>query len=75
MHLPSVPGIGGGNIGIITHESVSFYMFWHSLLRRRNGYKHAEMRVIFMPKREYGSKLCAAGDTDENGQVTRETLS
>ena len=37
MHLPSVPGIGGGNIGIITHESVSFYMFWHSLLRRRNG--------------------------------------
>nr|DAZ76650.1 MAG TPA: hypothetical protein [Caudoviricetes sp.] len=32
-------------------------------------------RVIFMPKREYGSKLCAAGDTDENGQVTRETLS
>lgn len=35
MHLPSVPGIGGGNIGIITHESVSFYMFWHSLLRRR----------------------------------------
>lgn len=38
MHLPSVPGIGGGNIGIITHESVSFYMFWHSLLRRRNGH-------------------------------------
>ena len=38
MHLPSVPGIGGGNIGIITHESVSLYMFWHSLLRRRNGH-------------------------------------
>ena len=28
----------GGNIGIITHESVSFYMFWHSLLRHRNGH-------------------------------------
>lgn len=33
------------------------------------------MRVIFMPKREHGTKLCAAGDTDENGQVTRVTFS
>lgn len=33
------------------------------------------MRVLFMPKREHGTKLCAAGDTDENGQVTRVTFS
>ena len=33
----------------------------------RSSSKHAEMRVIFMPKREHGTKLCAAGDTDDNG--------
>ena len=32
------------------------------------------MGVIFMPKREYGIKLCAAGDTDGNGSVTGVTL-
>ena len=32
------------------------------------------MRVIFVPKREHGIKLCAAGDTDENGSVTGVTL-
>lgn len=28
--------------------------------------------VIFMPKHEYGLKICVAGDTDGNGSGNRE---
>lgn len=45
-----------------------------TLQRNEKQTRRQPLGVLFMPKREYGIKLCAAGDTDDNGCSKSDTL-